>query len=201
MAQDQIHIDFQSSKLLYRCKHASLKKELLARAMGIHPKDNPVIMDSTAGLGRDSFILAYLGYNVTLVERSPILHALLVEAMDIASKNQQIAPIIQRMRLIHANSIDWLPSQPQPDIIYLDPMFPERKKSASVKKEMVLLQDLLGNDMDSAQLLQVALTCARRRVVVKRPRLADRISDQEPSFTLAGKSSRFDVYIIIQPKG
>jgi len=195
MTQNPVTIDFLASKLLYRCKQASLKKELLARAIGIHPKEKPTIVDATAGLGRDSFILAYLGYHITLVERSPILHAALLNAMQLAAKNPEIAPIIQRMQLIHANAITWLPTQKAPDIIYLDPMFPERKKSASVKKEIASLQKLLGTDTDSDQLLNVALTCARRRVVVKRPRLAESLSNQEPSFTLTGKSSRFDVYL------
>lgn len=189
------HIDFLSSKILYRIQQASLRKELLARAMGMHPSEHPVIVDTTAGLGRDSFILASLGYHVTLIERSPILHALLTDAMERAKKNIKISPIIERMNLIHANSIEWLSTQNKVDIIYLDPMFPERKKSASVKKEMVVLQYLLGKDTDSEQLFQLALSCATHRIVVKRPRLAESLAHHTPNFSLTGKNSRFDIYL------
>lgn len=196
------HIDFLSPKLLYRQQHASLKKELLARAMGSHPRDNPTIVDVTAGLGRDSFILASLGFKVILIERSPILHALLADAIHRASQDAALSPVINRMQLVLANSIDWLAHQHDAiDIIYLDPMFPERQKTASVKKEMVILQDLLGNDPDSTKLFDAAFACASRRVVVKRPRLAERISNKEPNFSLTGKSSRFDIYLATQQKG
>jgi len=196
-----LHINFLSEKLLYRCKHASLKKERLARAMGCHPREHPTIIDATAGLGRDSLILASLGFHIILIERSPILHGLLANAMEKASEHPLLSPVIKRMQLIHANAIDWIPKHPFPDIIYLDPMFPERKKSASVKKEMVMLQDILGKeaDADEDQLFNVALTCATRRVVVKRPRLAEYLSAKKPGFSLMGKSSRFDIYLT-QPK-
>lgn len=193
--QKPFYIDFLGAKLLYRCQHASLKKELLARAIGAHPRENPRIIDTTAGLGRDSFMLAYLGFHITMIERSPILHALLEDAMIRAKLDPAIAKVIARMQLVNADSIDWLTTAPIADIIYLDPMFPERKKSASVKKEMALLQDLLEKDENTEILFRMALTCAKLRVVVKRPRLAESISNQKPGFSLIGKSSRFDVYI------
>jgi 16S rRNA (guanine1516-N2)-methyltransferase len=190
------YIDFLSGKLLYRSAQAGLKKELLARALGMHPRENPRIIDATAGLGRDSFILASLGFHITLLERSSILYALLSDAIARAQQHPQTAAIVQRMQLIQANSIEWLPEHPHADIIYLDPMFPSRKKSASVKKEMVVLQNLLGRDMDCNQLFNLALACAARRVVVKRPRLAETISSSiKPNFSLLGKSSRFDCYL------
>ncbi len=188
------YIDFLAGKLFYRLQQASLKKELLARAIGISPREQPVIIDATAGLGRDSLILAALGFNMILLERSPIIHALLNDAMQRALINPVLAPIIKRMQLISADAIPWLLNQ-SADVVYLDPMFPERQKSASVKKEMVILQELLGNDMDSEKLLEMALTCARRRVVVKRPRLAGMVANKKPDFSLTGKSSRFDVYL------
>lgn len=192
---DQIRIDFLSGKILYRIQHASLKKELLARAIGISPKERPRIIDATAGLGRDSLILAALGYEIILLERSPIIYAELKDALQRASHDKAIEPIIARMHLIHADAISWLPTQPKADVIYLDPMFPLRQKSASVKKEMVIMQELLGTDKDTEKLLDVALSCATRRVVVKRPRLAERIAGKVPHFNLMGKSSRFDIYL------
>ena len=192
------YIDFASAKLTYRRQKASLRKEMLARAMGIHPKENPVIVDATAGLGRDSFILASLGYAITMIEQSPILAALLKDALDRGKANAAIAPIVGRIKLICANSCDWLNATPEadrPDIITLDPMFPERKKSASVKKEMLILQELLGKCEDEDTLLQTALACAKRRVVVKRPKTAASIAKRAPNFSLTGKTSRFDIYL------
>lgn len=191
-----LYIDFTSGRLTHRRKQASLRKELLARAMGASPKDNPFIVDATAGLGRDSFILAALGFQVTMIERSDAVYSLLEDGLARGRQEADIAPIIERLVLIHADANLWLRDQPlKPDIIYLDPMFPERKKSASAKKEMVILQELLGKDDNVQDLFHTALGCAKKRVVVKRPRLAANIAEREPNFSLKGKSSRFDIYL------
>lgn len=193
------YIDFLAGKMRYRSDEASLKKELLARALKAKPKDDPRIIDATAGLGRDSFILASLGFTVTALERSPIIYALLRDALCRAASHPDTASAAARLQLIHADAGSWLANlqdENRPDIIYLDPMFPSRDKSAAVKKEMVILQDLLGKDPDSDHLLALALACSRRRVVVKRPRLAPSLSGLAPSYTLAGKSSRFDIYMV-----
>jgi 16S rRNA (guanine1516-N2)-methyltransferase len=193
------YIDFLSGKMGYRSQHASLRKELLARTIGFSPRVNPTIIDATAGLGRDSFILASLGFHVTMIERSPLLFALLQDALNRAHQDHRIAPIAARLKLIHADAKEWLPThaaQYQPQVIYLDPMFPERKKSAAVKKEMVILQDILGKDMDAEPLFEAAFSCATHRVVVKRPRLAATITALAPSFSMTGKSSRFDIYLV-----
>ncbi|MFZ2314218.1 MAG: class I SAM-dependent methyltransferase [Gammaproteobacteria bacterium] len=192
--QTPFYLDFLSDKLQYRSKQAGFRKESLARAIGAKPQDQLRIIDATAGLGRDSFILAALGFEVTLVERSPILYALLQDALKRASLDTEMGPIFARMHLIHANAIEYLASQ-EADIIYLDPMFPSKQKSAAVKKEMAILQELLGKDPDADQLFKVAFSCARKRVVVKRSRLAPNISELNPSFSMTGKSSRFDIYL------
>lgn len=195
------YIDFLCGKMLYRVKQAGLRKELLARAMGLKPSDYPRIIDATAGLGRDSFILASLGFQVTLMERSPILHALLQDALERARQDSSLSPIIDRMQLLHKDAINALKQcSPPPHIIYLDPMFPERQKSASVKKDMAFMQHLLGKDEDANQLFEQALACACYRVVVKRPRLAGNLAERKPSFSLLGKSSRFDIYLTPQDK-
>jgi 16S rRNA (guanine1516-N2)-methyltransferase len=188
------YIDFLSGKMQYRQKHAGLRKELIARAIGASPRDNPAILDATAGLGRDSYILAALGFEVTLLERSPVLYAMLNDAIERAQAHPGTAAIASRLHLIHADALEWMRNK-QFDIIYLDPMFPERQKSASIKKELALLQHLLGNDSDSEILLNLAITCATCRVVVKRPRLAPSIAKHEPNFSLTGRSSRFDIYL------
>lgn len=192
--EQPFQIDFLSGKLRYRADHAGLKNELLARAIGKKPKDNPIIVDATAGLGRDSFILASLGFRVTMLERSNELYDLLRDALNRAS--EEIPEIIERLTLIHTDSISWLKTAEKPQIIYIDPMFPERKKSALVKKDMALLQQLLPKEDNYEALLECALACATVRVVVKRPRLAPSNSKHPPSYVLSGKTSRFDVYIL-----
>jgi 16S rRNA (guanine1516-N2)-methyltransferase len=192
-----MQIDFLSAKMLYRIKQASLSKELIARAMGFKPQQHPYLIDATAGFGQDSFILASLGFNLTLLERSPQVYALLEDALKRAQNDVRVTAIAKRLTLIHADALDWLKQNKTPlaQVIYLDPMFPEKKKSASSKKEMVFLQQLLGKDEDASHLLALALTCASARVVVKRPRLASYLGEHSPHFSLKGKSSRFDIYL------
>lgn len=195
------YIDFSGKKLLYRLKNASRRKELLAKAIGISPVENPLIVDTTAGWGRDSFILASLGYQVIMLEKSAIVYILLENALERAAINDNLAETTQRLQLYHTDSVEWLKAaasqQLSPDVIYLDPMFPPRQKSASAKKEMVILQNLLGTADNVQDLLLISLACAKKRVVVKRSRLAQPIiADKKPDFSLMGNSSRFDVYLV-----
>lgn len=192
-----IFVDFLSGKLTYRRQHASLRNETLARALGLNHRASPIIVDATAGLVRDSFILASLGFDVQLLERSPIVHALVADGIARAQENSHVAPIVNRLHLIQTDAITWLKNcETKPDIIYLDPMFPERQKSALVKKEMRIFHDLIGEDLDANALLEAALACATKRVVVKRSRLAEPISGPSPSLEMKGSSSRFDIYLI-----
>jgi 16S rRNA (guanine1516-N2)-methyltransferase len=191
-----LYVDFLSGKMTYRRQHATLKNETIARALGLKSKMQFKIIDATAGLARDSFILASLGFEVTLLERSPIIHALLEDGIRRASFDPVTAQVIKRLQLIQADAINWLKQAERPDIIYLDPMFPERQKSALVKKEMRIFQDIISEEDDTALLLTTALSCAKKRVVVKRPRLAEAIKGPSPSFSLKGSSSRFDIYLI-----
>lgn len=190
------NIDFLSPQMRYRLMHVSLKKELLAKALGVKPKDKPTMVDLTAGLGRDAVVLAALGFELTMIERSEILYTLLREALQRAQKDAQIAPIIQRLTLIHADAREWLPKAPRFDIVYLDPMFPKRQKSALVKKDMLALQQLLVDEEGGeVTLLPVALACAAKRVVIKRPRYVENKEVLQPSYSLFGQSARFDVYL------
>jgi len=190
------YIDFSSKRMNYRRENISMRKEILIRAMGLKSHTNPRIIDATAGLARDSFLIASLGFHIQLIERSPIIHALIRDAMERALQNFTLAPIVNRMELIQSDAIIWLKNlKEKPDIIYLDPMFPERKKSALSKLDMRIFHDVVGNDLDADALLQTALACAMQRVVVKRPRLAKELSGIKPTYSLSGSSSRFDVYI------
>jgi 16S rRNA (guanine1516-N2)-methyltransferase len=192
------YIDFLSEKLRHRQKNATVRRESIARAMGLKSHTHPIILDATGGLLRDSFILASLGFDVKAIERSPIIYMLAHNAIERARKDTQLSPIMKRLHLLHADAITYLhqlkPSH-FPDIIYLDPMFPERKKSALPKKDMVIFKDIIGADQDADSLLEAALACAKERVVVKRPRHAKPIAGISPSFCLEGSSSRFDIYL------
>ena len=190
-------IDFSSKRMSWRCTNTSLRKEALARAMGLKNHTRPYIIDATAGLGRDSFILASLGFEVEMIERSPVIYALLKDGIHRGLQDETLAPIIKRMRLIHDNAIVYLKNcDEKPNIIYLDPMFPERKKSALSRLDMRIFHDVAGDDEDGGSLLQAALACASERVVVKRPRLAHSLANIKPAYSLTGSSSRFDIYII-----
>jgi 16S rRNA (guanine1516-N2)-methyltransferase len=199
---DQLHIDFASKSLAYRLKHGGGRSQLIAKAVGIKSKENPLtVLDATAGLGVDAFILANLDCDVLMLERSPIIAALLKDALERASQNPNFKNI--KLRLLEADSIDYLAklasnkSAPKPDVIYIDPMYPIRTKSALGKKNLRILKDIVGEDLDAPKLLANALACARKRVVVKRPRLGATIAGKcEPDLVFKGKSSRYDVYLL-----
>lgn len=186
------YIDFLSAKNLFRIKHANRKNELLLKAVG---KANHEVVDATAGLGRDSFLMASAGYKVIMLERSLVLHDLLGNALERAEKSAATSPIVQQITLVHADSRKWLEGR-RFEVVYLDPMFPDSNKTALAKKEMQILQTLIGPDQDSEELLELALTCAANRVVVKRPRLAPPVGGKHPSFSMQGTSSRFDIYMV-----
>jgi 16S rRNA (guanine1516-N2)-methyltransferase len=194
-----IMVNFTGSSMEYRLKHGGGRSQALARAIGLKKGWQPTVLDATAGLGRDGFIMAHLGCHVHMLERSPILAVMLEDGLERAKLVAQTAEIVSRIRFTLADSKEFLQKikpQDRPDVIYLDPMFPERTKSSLVKKEMRILRGLPGDDQDAEKLLDIALRCAGNRVVVKRPRLAPTLDCREPSHTITGKTSRFDVYLI-----
>ncbi|MFW5823761.1 MAG: class I SAM-dependent methyltransferase [Marinobacter sp.] len=198
-APGPVRAEFVSGKAGYRLAHGGGTGQLIARAVGLKRTHHTLgILDATAGLGQDAFVLAGLGHRVTLLERSPVVHALLEDGLARAASDETAAPVAARMTLIRADSIAWLQQRaeqgPVADVIHLDPMFPHRDKSAAVKKEMQLFRPLVGDDPDAADLLAAALGCARYRVVVKRARRAPPVAGPEPALKLEGKSSRYDVY-------
>jgi 16S rRNA (guanine1516-N2)-methyltransferase len=109
------------------------------------------------------------------------------------------------MHLIETDAITWLrqcPESEHPDVVYLDPMYPHRTKSALVKKEMRLLRALVGDDEDTGELLQAALGCAIKRVVVKRPKGAPPVMPTQtnslrPSAAVESKNTRYDIYPVM----
>lgn len=196
-----LHVSFTGGKSGYRLANNLTIKQPLAKAVGIKPGFRPDITDVTAGLGQDGFVLASLGSEVTLVERSKIIHALLSDGISRASEHPKTEQIIQNIkRLHHADSIEYLsriPESEKPHTIYMDPMYPHSKKSALNKIEMRIIRSIVGDDMDSSALLEIALQAAANRVVVKRPKRAEEIdSKQRPSTCIEMKNSRFDIYLV-----
>ena len=202
-AAGPVRVDFVEGVLAHRRLQGGGAGQMIAKAVGIQSGVRPTILDATAGLGRDAFVLAQLGCDVSLIERQPIVAALLADGLQRARDDAEVGPIVQRMHLRPGNAIAemqaWAGEAPQ--VIYLDPMFPHRDKSALVKKEMRLFRPLVGDDDDAPQLLEAALALATHRVVVKRPRKAPCIEGRPPSYTLEGKSSRFDIYALKSLKG
>ena len=154
------------------------------------------MLDATAGLGRDSFVLASLGCQVTMIERNPVVAALLENGLDRAKLNNDIADIVNNMSLAQFSLTNGKPDLAEVDIVYLDPMYPHREKSAAVKKEMRVFQTLVGEDLDADELLAPALKLAKYRVVVKRPTYAPPLANKKPSTSIKMKKNRFDVYVI-----
>jgi 16S rRNA (guanine1516-N2)-methyltransferase len=182
-------VDFMTPELQQRAKRASIKTELIAKAVGLKPGSQLKVLDATAGIGRDSFILACLGCQVTLLERSPVLAILLQDAL------RQISYL--KLSLHYGDAKGYLEhcDAAMFDVIYLDPMFPEKTKAALVKKDMQILQGLVGADEDSEELFEAARKTGVKRIVVKRPKTAPPLGPQMPNHQVLSKDYRFDVYL------
>ncbi len=199
-----VYAEFVEGAARHRREQGGGRGQPVAKAVGLKgAKDLPRVVDATAGLGGDSFVLATLGCHVTMLERSPVAAALLADALERAARDPSTSDIAARMTLVHANAIDWLaqqaalPREQRPDVVFVDPMFPDTdKKSAAAKKGMQAFQHVIGDDLDSAELLAAAIAAATGRVVVKRPQRGVPIAGVKPSVVLDGKSTRFDLYII-----
>ena len=195
-AAGPVRVDFVAGAVAHRRLYGGGSGQMIAKAVGIQPGVRPTVVDATAGLGRDAFVLAKLGCALTLIERQPLIAALLEDGLARARFDAEVGAIVASMQLVCGNAIDllgaWAGEIPQ--VIYLDPMFPQRDKSAQVKKEMRLFRPLAGADDDAPQLLAAALALATHRVVVKRPRKAPAIAGVSPGYALEGNSSRFDIY-------
>lgn len=197
-APGPVYVDFVGGKSGHRRRLAEGRKQPLARAVGLKHGANPRVLDTTGGLGRDAFVLATLGCSVQVLERSPIVAALLDNGLARACADAATAQIAARMTLTPVDACAYLQVLAEvhrPEVIYLDPMYPPRDKSALVKKEMRVLRALLGADPDSAELLAMARHRARQRVVVKRPGHAPWLGDSKPSMSIASQNTRFDVYL------
>jgi 16S rRNA (guanine1516-N2)-methyltransferase len=198
---DGINVDFVSGAVAHRRKFGGGRGQSIAKAVGLKQGVTPTVVDGTAGLGRDAFVLASLGCKVIMVERHPVVAALLEDGLRRAYEDAEIGGWMQElMSLFHGSSLTALAnaactSDTEIDVVYLDPMYPHREKSALVKKEMRVFQTLVGADLDADGLLAPAMALASKRVVVKRPDYAEDLDGIKPSMVLAQKKNRFDVYV------
>jgi 16S rRNA (guanine1516-N2)-methyltransferase len=197
LARTDLRIDFVGGAVGHRLRFGGGRGQAIAKAAGFSAGRIPTIVDATAGLGRDAFLLASLGATVTLIERSAQMHALLEDALQrAAAAGPDFAEIVGRMSLRLGDARELL-AQLQPEVVMVDPMHPERTSSALVKKEMRLVRDLVGTDPDAFELMQAALAAATRRVVLKWPLRATSMPGlRPPSHQIVGKSVRFDVFTL-----
>lgn len=198
-----IMCQFDSGANSHRRQYGGGNGQAIAKAVGLSGKFCPNVLDLTAGLGSDGFVLAGLGCHVKLLERNAVVFSLLQDglkrAQRVALDDTELGEVISRMALVEGDAQDFLAALTEDqyeDVIYLDPMFPERKKRAKVKKEMQAFQHIVGADQDAADLLPLALERARYRVVVKRSASAGFLAGKQPSYSLQGKSTRFDIFAL-----
>jgi len=192
-----VFIDFVSGKTAYRRKYGHAGGEAISKAVGIKKGNRPNVVDATAGLGRDAFVLATMGCRVHMIERSEVIAKLLEDGLRRAQQDEKIGVLIkEKLSLACGESRNELSKVPfEPEVIYLDPMFPHKEKSALVKKEMRILQEVVGPNDDAEELLKVALNIATNRVVVKRPDHADFLAEIKPTTSIKTKKHRFDIYL------
>jgi 16S rRNA (guanine1516-N2)-methyltransferase len=193
---NQPRVDFAGGAVGYRFRRGGERGHPLVRAAGIKKDRLPSIVDATAGLGRDAFLLASAGATVTLIERSAKVHALLKEALARASaESPELAEVVARMTLVHGDAKDRLPEL-KPEVVIVDPMHPPRRNTALVKQEMRQLSAIVGADEDADELMRIALASARERVVLKWPlRAAPLLATPKPSHQFAGKTVRYEVFV------
>jgi 16S rRNA (guanine1516-N2)-methyltransferase len=191
-------IDFLRGAVGYQLRTGSGRSHPLVKAVGLTGKHSPDIVDATAGLGRDAFLLASLGARVTLVERSVAVHRMLQEALAKArAAGGEAAAVVERMTLHRGDARELLPSL-DARVVLVDPMHPPRRNTALVRQEMRDLRDLVGPDPDALELMHVALTCAGERVVLKWPLRAPPLPGlRKPSHQIVGKTVRYDVFMIM----
>ena len=183
-------------EMLPRLRPHALSGELLVKAAKLKNFDGvPTAVDATAGLGEDALLLAAAGFRVTLFEHDPVIAALLRDSLERAANDPALAEIVGRMELCEGDSIEALPRL-SPDVVFLDPMFPARQKSALIKKKFQLLQQLERPCSDEDALLAAALQASPRKIVIKRPLKGPFLAGRKPDYSLAGKAVRYDCIVL-----
>lgn len=189
--QSKLNVNFTSGELFHRSQR-HLGGEHLIKACQIKGNKNARVLDATCGLGVDSFLLSQAGFEVESYEKHPVVYALLKDGLHrLKEMNASIG-----FTVYNQDSISIM-SQSHVDVVYLDPMFPHRKKTAKNKLGMQLFQDLYQNNADNAhELISQAVKSDCQRVVIKRPTKSRLLTQFKPTFQVKGKTCRFDAYQI-----
>lgn len=192
-----VYVDFTAGSSAFRRLFGGGRKQAIAKAVGLKKGARPNVVDATAGLGKDAFVLASLGCKVHMIERHEAIAALLEDGIKRAQQNAEIGPwISERLTIQHGDSLSILGGiAPKPDVVYLDPMYPEKKKSALNKKAMQIFKEIIGLDSDAGDLLKLAIPVVGDRVVVKRPAYAEHLGGIKPDTSIKTRSHRFDIYL------
>lgn len=198
-----VRVELGEGALGFRLSAERARHEAVVKACGLLKAPAPLcVFDATAGLLRDACVLAAAGATVWVGERSPVIAALIADGLARAAADPALRDLAARLQFQPGDSrarLEALADAPErPDVVYLDPMFPHRDKSALVKKEMRVFRGVVGEDADADALLAPALRAARRRVVVKRPRHAPWLAGRKPALAQEGRSARFDIYLVAE---
>ncbi|MES3036720.1 MAG: class I SAM-dependent methyltransferase [Bdellovibrionota bacterium] len=185
-----LKINFDTDPAYHRQK--VFKKDPLIKALGVSQGRHRV-WDLTAGLGRDALMMAHYGLQVTSFERNPALFLLLQEA---ARSSEECKSLKLRFDFQDAETVLTQLPQPFPEngVIYFDPMFPTKKKSALPPQEMVILRELTGADEDAEEIIEKIHHIPGARAVIKRPDSAPQLKGV--SHSIMAKLVRFDVIIV-----
>ncbi len=191
-------IDFNSNKTLHRLKTINQREPLVKAIRNI--EKTQTIFDLTAGLGGDSLVMVNRGFKVVAIEKNSMLWSLL----SLAHENWENFGLKERLSFYHGDSLELLRKpelfsrlqiEESLDVVYLDPMFPESKKTALPNKEMQILRSILGHQGDDVEeLLELSVKLAKNRVLVKRPIKSPPIKAR-PDSVFEGKSFRIDMYL------
>lgn len=186
------------TNMLPRLRQGALQAEALVRAVRFrNGPEKPVVLDATAGMGEDSLLLAAAGCEVWLYEKDPVIATLLQDALYRAQKDSLLGQIVERMHFAAEDSIAAMQEhRHEVDVVYLDPMFPERVKSGMIKKKFQLLQQLERPCDNEQALLQAAMEADPMKIVIKRPQKGPHLAGAVPSYTIPGKSIRYDCLVL-----
>lgn len=186
--------DFEG--MIHRVTEGRLAHEMLARVAKSEEKKGKA-MDATAGMGEDSFLIAALGYEVTLYEQNPVIALLLKDAIRRAKKHPQLKDIAMRMHVVEGDSTQLMQKcVDEIDLIYLDPMFPKRQKSGLINKKLQLIQKLEPPCSTEEELFDAAILAHPKKIVVKRPLKSPCLAGRNPNYMLKGKAIRYDCYVV-----
>ena len=184
------------SRMLKRVEKGRLRQEMLVR-IAKTKSEHPVAVDAAAGMGEDAFLLAAAGYEVYLFEKDAVIAALLKDAMIRAEVDPRLSEIVGRMHLTEGDSLELMPQlSVQPEIVYLDPMFPPRRKSGLIHKKLQLIQKLEQPCADEAELFEAAVSHRPKKIIIKRPLNGAPLADRKPGYTIKGKAIRYDVIVL-----